>query len=172
MLQAVTQKAAGLLDSSHLVWNVWLEWETSRDDVDRIHDLYIERLQTPHDTIQATSDAYSTFCSTHAPNDYEARLVRATAAAQASKAVLAERRFGKARSDYEDALVRTASFVSTSLTLTNRPLQKTKPLFMPPTLIGKSEPKLPIALSQLQCTNELSPRRLGPMPKRHYGCNM
>lgn len=49
---------------------------------------------------------YSTFCSEHSPEHYEARLVQATEVAQAAKTKWsAERRYGKTREDYEQQLV-------------------------------------------------------------------
>lgn len=56
--------------------------------------------------IQSTFNAYSTFCSANAPNDYEKRLVAATEASQPAKQVMTgERRYGRTRQDLEDALV-------------------------------------------------------------------
>jgi hypothetical protein len=99
MLQTLSHKADGLLHESHLVWAVWLGWE---QDAERVHGMYLERLKVPHTALQSTFDGYSSFCTANAPNDYEARLVAATAASQSAKAVLFEKRFGKTRSDLED----------------------------------------------------------------------
>lgn len=49
---------------------------------------------------------YSSFCTTHSPNDYEARLVQATKASQSAKAKLSEVRYGQTRADFEQQLVR------------------------------------------------------------------
>lgn len=57
--------------------------------------------------IQSTFDAYSAFCSSNAPNDYERRLVAATQASQPAKQLMSERRYGKTRQDFEDSLVRS-----------------------------------------------------------------
>jgi hypothetical protein len=87
-----------------------------KSDAERIHRLYLDRLQTPHagtlpfdpaDTdIQSTFNSYNAFCSVNAPNDYEKRLVIATEASQVAKKVMSvEKRYGKTRQEFEDALV-------------------------------------------------------------------
>ncbi|KAK8858792.1 hypothetical protein IAR55_003022 [Kwoniella newhampshirensis] len=89
MLQAVSQRSQGLLSESQAVWQPWLDWEVS---------------------IEATSSAYSTFCSEHCPQEYEQRLVRATQAAQGAKTKLSlEKRYGKTREDFESQIVGRAS---------------------------------------------------------------
>ena len=52
-------------------------------------------------------DAYSSYCSSTCPNDYESRLVTATASTQVAKAIMEERRFHKTRAEYEEALAAT-----------------------------------------------------------------
>ena len=59
-----------------------------------------------------TSSQYSTFCSQHSPDTYEARMVAATSASQRAKFKLSqEKRFGKTRMDFEQALVRLPMLV-------------------------------------------------------------
>jgi hypothetical protein len=103
------------------VWQLCLEWEMEQHPAgsEQIHQYYQERLAVPHTgkrilckadiDIQSTFDAYSTYCSAYAPNDYEKRLSAATQASQSAKfAMSAERRHKKRRQDFEDALVSIA----------------------------------------------------------------
>lgn len=67
--------------------------------------MYLDRLRCPHVDIETTSANYSSLCTAHCPNEYETRLVEATAAAQGAKVKLnSERRHGATRQDYEDQL--------------------------------------------------------------------
>ena len=55
---------------------------------------------------------YSSFCSQYCSEEYETRLVRATEAAQGTKVKLfQEKRFGKTRDDFEQALVSLCSTI-------------------------------------------------------------
>jgi uncharacterized protein YfiM (DUF2279 family) len=71
--------------------------------------MYLARLQLPHATLDATSSAYSTWISQTCPDEYEARMVQATAASQVAKAKWTERRQGKTRADFEEQLVGKAT---------------------------------------------------------------
>ena len=69
--------------------------------------MYLERLQCPHVDIDSTAADYSSLCTAHCPNEYEARMIQATAATQGAKAKLnSEKRHGATRQDYEDQLAR------------------------------------------------------------------
>ena len=131
MLRALTTAAAGLLDESRDVWNVWIEWEQAKgcaylfalrrelrsvetrivelisSDTEKIHEAYNGLLATPHTQLQATIDAYSAFVSSTCPTEYEARLVTATASSQVAKTILEEKRFQNTRMEYEEALAAT-----------------------------------------------------------------
>lgn len=48
MLQAVVQRGAGLLSTSHLLWQPWLEWEKTVSSPERIHNMFMDRLAVPH----------------------------------------------------------------------------------------------------------------------------
>lgn len=85
---------------------VWLI--RRQEQVDRICEMYNERLHVPQTTLDDTSSAYSTFLSAHCPDDYEARMVEVTKFSQVAKKKLAEKRYGKTRSDFEDQLVRVS----------------------------------------------------------------
>ena len=86
--------------------------------IDQIHDMFAERMSIPHSgkfdcvcladfvAMDNTSSAYSAFCSTYSPEDYEKRLVQATGASQVAKAKWSiEKRYGKTREDLEQQLV-------------------------------------------------------------------
>ena len=89
--------------------------------------MYLDRLRIPHVDIEATAANYSSLCTTYCPEEYETRMVEATAAAQGAKAKLsAERRHGATRQDYENQLVRALSVGFTTLKLTARPSFRTQ----------------------------------------------
>lgn len=46
LMQATVDRCAGLLDESHKVWQLWLEWEKSLGG--DLHQLYLDRLGVPH----------------------------------------------------------------------------------------------------------------------------
>lgn len=63
MIQALVGRSVGLLDQSQMVWQLWLDWELERQkteryvvvhvsadgrDIERIHELYRDRLAVPH----------------------------------------------------------------------------------------------------------------------------
>jgi hypothetical protein len=134
MIQAVVEKAAGMLGESQTLWKSWLDWEMglleksqgyekfgTADDrqelIDLINDMFTQRVQVPHlgetspspltTALEDTKSAYSSFCSQYCPNEYEARLVAATQASQSAKEKLGEKRYGQTRLDLEQQLVRT-----------------------------------------------------------------
>lgn len=79
--------------------------------------MFIDRMGVPHTgelkrnayltlAVNDTSSAYSTFCSEYSPEQYETFLVQATEASQSAKTKLyVEKRYGKARADFEEELV-------------------------------------------------------------------
>ena len=74
--------------------------------IDQLHQLFVDRMSTPHSDMDATASDYSKFCSDYSPNDYETRMVAATAASQSAKTKWSlEKRFGKTREDLEMQLV-------------------------------------------------------------------
>jgi hypothetical protein len=46
LMQATVDRCAGLLDESHKVWQLWLEWEKSLSS--DLHKMYLDRLGVPH----------------------------------------------------------------------------------------------------------------------------
>ncbi|WRT68006.1 uncharacterized protein IL334_004981 [Kwoniella shivajii] len=52
-----------------------------------------------------TSSAYSTFCSSHSPEEYESRMIYVTEIAGVSKQKLSEKRYGKTRADFEERYI-------------------------------------------------------------------
>lgn len=132
MLNSIATRANGLLDQSQALWQLWMDWElrllaaadgeekwvslnsvTShntdsgrKEQMARIHEMYLERLAVPQATLDATSSAYSTFLSDHCPEEYEARMIQITEVSQPAKTKWAtERRHGKMRADFEEQLV-------------------------------------------------------------------
>lgn len=92
------------------------------EQIDRIHDLYLQRMATPHlgecqvathwltADIETTSSSYSHFVSEYCPNEYEQRLVAATEASHGAKIKMStEKRYGKTREDLEQELAQCAS---------------------------------------------------------------
>ncbi|KAK4688382.1 squamous cell carcinoma antigen recognized by T-cells 3, partial [Tremellales sp. Uapishka_1] len=122
MLGAVVRIGEGLLSESHLLWQPWVEWEMSllerksgppkQEEIDLIHGLFKDRMSTPHLMMDATSSAYSTFCSQHCPNDYTERMIAVTNSSQEAKAKMSsEKRHGKTREDMEQEIVTTQAQV-------------------------------------------------------------
>ncbi|ORX37192.1 hypothetical protein BD324DRAFT_681110 [Kockovaella imperatae] len=109
MLKEVVDRGRGLLSQSSALWNSYMDWELSvaemPQDLEFINGIFVDRLSTPHMDIEETSARFSTFCSQHAPDSYETRLVAATAAAQSAKFKMSgEKRFGRTRSDIEQTI--------------------------------------------------------------------
>ncbi|WVN86727.1 uncharacterized protein L203_101899 [Cryptococcus depauperatus CBS 7841] len=111
LLQAITKQGLGILSESQQLWQLWIDWEMSilertQKELEQIHEVYLERLSTPHSTIDQTTSNYSSFCSTYCNEEYEQRLVRATEVSQNAKYKWnGEKRFGKTREDFELQLV-------------------------------------------------------------------
>ncbi|KAH7100756.1 hypothetical protein BKA62DRAFT_705553 [Auriculariales sp. MPI-PUGE-AT-0066] len=75
VLSTIAQQASGHLTEGHLIWDRWRDWEVQQLDnaqpderealVERIDQMYIQRLQIPHSTQDETASSYSTFISTY-----------------------------------------------------------------------------------------------------------
>ncbi|ORY30589.1 hypothetical protein BCR39DRAFT_529041 [Naematelia encephala] len=123
MIRGVVIRGEGLLSESHLLWQLALDWEigllqlrdeSSRDEqIERIHSLYIERLNIPHATIDQTLSSYSTFVGEWAPKQYEERLVNATESSQPAKFKYeTEKRYGKHRADFEQEITYASDVIT------------------------------------------------------------
>ncbi|EJD34711.1 hypothetical protein AURDEDRAFT_109252 [Auricularia subglabra TFB-10046 SS5] len=88
-LAAIVDRGAWHLTEGHEVWNKYCEWEMQQLEtldasereaqLDRIDKMFLARLQTPHSAFEETSQAYSSFNSTHRPaEDYEKIMVAVT----------------------------------------------------------------------------------------------
>ncbi|WVQ78414.1 hypothetical protein IAT38_000500 [Cryptococcus sp. DSM 104549] len=108
------EKGKGVLNESQQLWQPLIDWETGlQAQIDRIHDLYLDRLATPHATMDNTKSTYSSFCSQYCNEEYEARLVQATEVSKTAKIKLSEeKRFGKTRDDFELQLLYTTDIAS------------------------------------------------------------
>lgn len=106
LLRTVTFRGKTFLTSSHLLWQPWLEWEMSlEDNNEHVHQVFLERISQPHSEIEATSAAYSSFCSARCPQEYETRMVQLTAASRDAKFKWSgEKRYQKTREELETAL--------------------------------------------------------------------
>jgi Tfp pilus assembly protein PilW len=119
MLRGVVERGMGLLSESQQLWLLWLEWETNNGPSEVVHQLYMERIAQPHVResrpcrsltveIDETMSAYSSYCTQNAPNDYEQRMVQATATSQGAKQKLNAKRRQQSRLDFEQQLVSQA----------------------------------------------------------------
>ncbi|CAK9779644.1 hypothetical protein CC85DRAFT_289288 [Cutaneotrichosporon oleaginosum] len=117
MLRDLAERSSGVLNATG-VWQAWIDWEVSllehlsgadkKEQIRHVGDVYLERLKTPHTACSETASAYSTFCSQYCPDEYEDRLVQATAASQDAKWKLErEKRHGRTRADFEEQLAFT-----------------------------------------------------------------
>lgn len=113
--------------------------------------------------MQSTFDAYSTFCS--AQIDYEDRLVAATQASQPAKHLMSgERRYGKVRQDFEDALVSASHAL---LIRSQRQMPSARAPSSTSTSTGRptAEPSSQILSSHSKCLSEQWPCGRPPRPR-------
>ncbi|WWC70988.1 uncharacterized protein I206_104941 [Kwoniella pini CBS 10737] len=112
MIRAIYQRGSQALADSDQLWQIWIGWEMellgSAPDknaaMEAIHMMYADRIKTAHTSLDQTSNAYSSFCSEHCPQQYEARMVDATEASKIAKGKLTEKRYGRIRNDFEEQL--------------------------------------------------------------------
>lgn len=72
---------------------------------EQVHQVFLERIAIPHAEVDATSSAYSTYCTANCPEEYEARMVQLTTASRDAKFKWSgEKRYHKTREDLEAAL--------------------------------------------------------------------
>nr|XP_018262120.1 uncharacterized protein I303_05135 [Kwoniella dejecticola CBS 10117]OBR84278.1 hypothetical protein I303_05135 [Kwoniella dejecticola CBS 10117] len=116
MVKSVYQRGSHVLNESDQLWQTWLGWElgllgrasNKGESLDVLHAIYIDRMRTPHTSLDQTSSAYSSFCSQHCPEEYEVRMIEATEASKIAKDQLSEKRYGRTRNDFEEQLRYTA----------------------------------------------------------------
>ncbi|KAI5116436.1 hypothetical protein M0805_006250 [Coniferiporia weirii] len=88
-LSSVVEKGAGHLTESHLLWDVYLNWEVEQLEdtpeeerpgrISKIEGLFLRRLKQPHSNHDQTFQLYSTFTTNYKPADaYEELLVTAS----------------------------------------------------------------------------------------------
>jgi len=80
------------LNDSHELWNRWISIELeqlsknpTRENVERVSKIFLERLQTPHSTWDDTSQRFSTFISSYDEASYESTMVEVTRLAERAK---------------------------------------------------------------------------------------
>ncbi|KAK6526313.1 Splicing factor [Orbilia ellipsospora] len=105
LVGSVLSKAVGdtmyNIPKSHEIWNKHVELQIlqlkampsgSQSKIDKIQKLYLERLRIPHDDLDSTFSAYSSFVTTYLPNaDYEAVMKAGNDIYQKGKKVLEDR---------------------------------------------------------------------------------
>lgn len=86
------------IGDSHLLWDRWVEVEMellsrtrTREGIERITFLYLDRLRTPHLTWDETSQRFSSFLSEYNRQSWESTMKQVTADAQGAKAILGDR---------------------------------------------------------------------------------
>ncbi|KZO99622.1 hypothetical protein CALVIDRAFT_534036 [Calocera viscosa TUFC12733] len=109
-LQEIVNRGEGDLSRGSEVWDLWMQWELSRleklegaarkEQVDTLHQTFLERIRSPHAANDSTFEAYSNFVSTHLPPSvYEESMVTASSARQPAL------RQWALRADHEASLV-------------------------------------------------------------------
>ncbi|KAL7751697.1 Splicing factor [Sorochytrium milnesiophthora] len=104
-MRAMFQQAVSMLGyhvaESHRIWNAFVEFElsllqetprlvpSSKEEVDRIRSMFLERLEVPHLTFDETFSAYSSFETQHANAEYESRMQHASKVSQTARKLLA-----------------------------------------------------------------------------------
>ncbi|WOO76790.1 putative RNA-binding protein [Vanrija pseudolonga] len=155
-LKGAVHRGIGLLSNSQQLWQLWRDWEVSllgslegeekSEQINHIHEMYLERLQTPHSTMAETSGAYSSFCSEYSPDEYEGRLVAATEASQnAQWKWSSERRHAKTRADFEESLAYSTDVAQQAQVLLGYVDWETDPFAKKPK--GKKGPKVDVTLT-------------------------
>ncbi|KAJ9113953.1 hypothetical protein QFC19_000149 [Naganishia cerealis] len=96
ILLSAAKSAGNDISFSDEVWRTYLDWEVAlfaalpeeerSGRLANIQKAYLDRLAMPHSSISETSQAYSTFNSTYAPNSYEENMVKASKIAAKSAA--------------------------------------------------------------------------------------
>ncbi|KAL1413103.1 Splicing factor [Vanrija albida] len=156
LIKGVVDRGIGLLSSSQQLWQLWRDWEQSliptlegeqrSEQLSHIHEMYLERLQTPHSTMAETSSAYSSFCSEYSPDEYETRLVAATEASQnAQRKWSSERRHAKTRADFEESLAYSTDVGQQAQVLLGYVDWETDPFAKKPK--GKKGPQVDVTLT-------------------------
>ncbi|KAG0000284.1 RNA-binding protein 4F [Entomortierella chlamydospora] len=82
---------------SHVVWNIWIDFELgklasqevpSAEDVDRVKEIYLERIAIPHSELEDTFSGFSSFISKYCGQDYEESMVQSNKIVNATRELL------------------------------------------------------------------------------------
>ena len=86
------------LSDSHELWNRWMSIELEQlgaspdnQKIERVQQLFLDRLQVPHATWDETSQMFSTFISKYKEADWEDTMVKTTKLAKAAKDLYSHR---------------------------------------------------------------------------------
>ncbi|KAF9999020.1 RNA-binding protein 4F [Modicella reniformis] len=104
------------VSQSHIIWDMQKDFELQQlsskepanpEDVDRVKAMFLERITTPHSTLEETFSSLSSFISQYDGDDYESTMV------QNSNIVSATRDLLSKLEPFEESLVQDLTFMFT-----------------------------------------------------------
>ncbi|KAF9137019.1 Splicing factor [Linnemannia schmuckeri] len=110
------------IPESHTIWNVWINFElenlaaqdpASPEDIKRVKKMYLDRIATPHATLEETFSALSPFISKYEPEEYEKTMESCSKINAATRKLLTE------REAFEQNLVATGNSVEAFMSYLN-----------------------------------------------------